>query len=79
MPSHSPKPPDARERWKPDTHERYFVVLGDGSIKIFQWYDTPFDYAAWQFGNCFKAESEAEHAREAVKQLLLSLHTKHGR
>src|SRR3989442_4563091 len=35
MPSHDPQPPDARERWKPDAHEQYFVVLGDGSIKIF--------------------------------------------
>ena len=79
MPTPNPQPPDARERWKPDTHERYFVVLGDGSIKIFQWYDTPFDYGAWEFGNYFKARSDAEQAREAIKQLLRYLYTEHGR
>jgi hypothetical protein len=79
MPRPDPQPQDARERWKPDTHERYFVVLGDGSIKNIQWYDTPFDHEAWQFGNCFKARSDAEQARWAIKQLLLYWHTEHGR
>ena len=79
MPKHHPQSPDAHERWKPADQERYFIILGDGSVKNILWHSTPFDYGAWEFGNCFRVRSDAEHAREAVKQLLLYWHTEHGR
>ena len=40
------------ERWKPASHERYGVILGNGTMHSFQWNSTPFDQAAWDFGNC---------------------------
>ena len=62
------------ERWQPVHHQRYFVILGDGSIQVFRWSGAPFDYAAWQFGNCFKTHAEAVHARDQIKALLLQVH-----
>jgi hypothetical protein len=53
------------ERWQPAFHQRYFVILGDGSVQMFRWSGAPFDYKAWQFGNCFKTHTDAEHARAA--------------
>jgi|RhiMetdeSRZDD1v2_1073273.scaffolds.fasta_scaffold723787_2 hypothetical protein len=67
------------ERWRPTFHQRYFVILGDGSIQMFRWSGAPFDYKAWQFGNCFKTRRGAEHAREAVKQVLQAFHAEYGR
>ncbi len=78
MPRHD-QPLDARERWQPADYEQYFVILGNGSVKNISWHSTPFDHEAWQFGNCFKARSDAEQTREAVKQLLLYWQTEHGR
>lgn len=67
------------ERWQPAPQQHYFLVLGDGSIHRFQWSGTPFDYSAWQYGNCFQTRHNAEQAREALKQLLWALHARHGR
>jgi hypothetical protein len=67
------------ERWQPVHHQRYFVILGDGSIRVFRWSGAPFDYAAWQFGNCFKTRRAAERAREAVRQVLGVLHSERRR
>jgi hypothetical protein len=67
------------ERWQPVHHQRYFVILGDGSIRVFRWSGAPFDYAAWQFGNCFKTRRAAERAREAVRQVLGVFHIERGR
>ncbi len=67
------------ERWRPALHQRYFLILGDGNIRVFPWSDMPFDYGAWQFGNCFKTRREAEHAREAIRQALRAFHAEYGR
>jgi hypothetical protein len=67
------------ERWQPVHQQRYFVILGDGSIRVFRWSGAPFDYAAWQFGNCFKTRRAAERAREAVRQVLGVFHIERGR
>jgi hypothetical protein len=60
--------------WKPALHQVYFTILGDGTIKIFHWAETPFDHGAWQFGNCFRTHREAERAREVLRQVLWALH-----
>ena len=67
------------KRWQPAFHQRYFVILGDGSVQMFRWSGAPFDYKAWQFGNCFKTHTDAEHAREAVRQVLQAFHIEYGR
>ena len=62
----------ASPRWKPKYNAHYYLILGNGEIQRFQWNNTPFDYEAWDFGNCFRLRSEAESAREKVKKVLLS-------
>jgi DUF1365 family protein len=71
MPSNYGQVPDAHARWKPIHHERYYVILGDGSIQHLPWNDTPFDHRAWQFGNCFRRRTMAEQARKSVQEVLL--------
>jgi len=60
-------------------HESDVVGLGDGSIQVFPWSDTPFDHGAWQFGNCFRTHREAERAREVLWQVLWAFHSEHAR
>ena len=67
------------EPWQPALRQHYFVILGNGSIKVFQWSGTPLDYEAWQFGNCFRTRREADRAREVVRQVLWTLHTEYRR
>src|ERR1043166_1279476 len=62
------------EPWRPALHQRYYVILGHGRIQALPWAGTPFDYEAWQFGNCFRTHREAERAREALRHVLRSLH-----
>jgi hypothetical protein len=64
------------ERWKPEKGKMYWMIdfcytkaVGPMSW-AFDWIDT----AAYQSGNCFKTEAEAQAAAEKVKDLLLSLH-----
>jgi len=71
MPSNYGQAPDAHARWKPTHHERYYVILGDGSIQHLPWNDTDFDHRAWQFGNCFRRRTIAEQARKSVQEVLL--------
>jgi hypothetical protein len=79
MAIHPPQPPGPPDPWRPTSQQRYFVILGDGSIKEFPWAGTPFDYRAWQFGNCFRTHQDATHAREGVKQVLQAFHIEHKR
>jgi len=79
MPTPNPQPPDRPEHWQPVLQQRYFVILGDGSIRVFRWSGTPFDHGAWQFGNCFKTHRDAERAREVVSQVLRLFHMEHER
>jgi hypothetical protein len=76
MPSPTPHRPGPSASWKPALHQRYFVILCDGSIQRFRWADTPFDHGAWQFGNCFRTHREAARAREVLRQVLQVFHTK---
>ena len=57
-------------RWQPEEGERYFAILANGTIKQIPWHDTPFDYAAWQFGNCFRTRTTAEQAWQVVHDVL---------
>jgi hypothetical protein len=62
--------PLTHARWKPTQHGQYFLILGDGRIQTFLWNDTEFDRRAWQFGNCFRRRTIAEHARQAILEVL---------
>ena len=73
------QPPDPSACWKSALHQPYFVILGDGSIQVFPWSDTPFDHGAWQFGNCFRTHREAERAQEVLRQVLWAFHSEHAR
>ena len=64
----------AHERWLPQLGASYFLILGDSTIKRFQWQGTDFDHEAWQFGNCFRVWKEAEQARDKIKEVLLMVH-----
>jgi hypothetical protein len=58
-----------RDRWRPTEGERYFTVFGDGHIRQLPWHGAPFDDDAWQFGNCFRRQRDAEHAQESMHKL----------
>ncbi len=66
------------ERWMPKHGDQYFLILGDSTVKRFQWHGTDFDQAAWKFGNCFRAWREAEQARDALQEVLLTFHWGHA-
>jgi hypothetical protein len=71
MKAHTDDPPwcgQRAARWKPAYHERYCVILGNDTIQSFQWNRTPFDHQAWSVGNCFRLRSEAEQARNQIKE-----------
>jgi len=59
--------------------ERYFLLLGNGTVQRFQWHGTEFDHDTWKFGNCFTTSQDAERAREAVKVLLNYLRIEYER
>jgi hypothetical protein len=65
------------QRWVPRQGEYYFLILGNGTIARFPWNDTDFDHEAWHFGNCFNTQEQAEHARDQLKAVLLTLHQHH--
>jgi hypothetical protein len=74
MQSHNGKLPDGPQRWKPQEHEHYFIILGNGAIENFQWTGTEFDQQAWHCGNCFKTCEHAEQARDGIKAYLAKFH-----
>jgi hypothetical protein len=67
------------KRWKPTNRGQYFLILGDGEIKSFQWNETSFDQEAWYFGNCFRSRKEAERARYGMKEYLANFHNGYGK
>jgi hypothetical protein len=69
-----PQHPERSPSWQPVLHQAYFAILGDGTIQVFHWGDTPFDHGAWQLGNCFRTYREAERAREVLRQVLWDWH-----
>ena len=79
MPTRDPHPPDTPACWLPALSERYFLILGDGSITVLHWAGTPFDHGAWQFGNCFKTHRDAARARDVVTQILRLFHSEYKR
>jgi len=56
------------KKWKPES--RYWTIDSIGNVRAYMWKDDSFDYDHYNFGNCFKTESEAEQARDKIKQLL---------
>jgi len=74
-----PQHPERSPSWQPVLHQAYFAILGDGTIQVFHWGDTPFDHGAWQLGNCFRTYREAERAREVLRQVLWDFHRNYER
>jgi hypothetical protein len=64
------------ERWKPEKGEIYWMIdfCYTKAVRPMSWAFDWIDTAAYQSGNCFKTEAEAQAAAEKVKALLLSLH-----
>jgi len=62
------------ERWRPEHHGCYFILLGNGTVQSFRWHNTEFDYQAWSYGNCFRRRRDAEQVREQIKEVLLTFH-----
>lgn len=61
-----------KERWKPKAGDWYWYIRETGQPLINQCKDGQLDSLRMAFGNYFKTESEAEKARDEVKELLLS-------
>lgn len=74
MQTHTVQKSVARHRWQPTDGERYFTILGDGNMRLIRWHATPFDYNAWEFGNCFRTRRDAERAQAVLREVLRSLH-----
>jgi len=62
----------------PRNGERYYLILGDGTVRSFQWSGTDFDQEAWKFGNCFRRRRDAAQARDQIKEVLLNFHQDHA-
>src|SRR3989440_10157082 len=69
--------PPQHERWIPRHGQRYFLILGHGTIQSFRWQSTELDPQAWSFGNCFRLRREAAQARDQLKAVLLTFHQQH--
>src|SRR5439155_334368 len=74
MLSQGPDQPPQYTRWMPRNGQRYFLVLGNGTVQRLQWHGTDFDQEAWSFGNCFRSRRKAERAREGIKEYLANFH-----
>src|SRR5919109_1520908 len=78
MQRHNTKMPPQYERWLPRNSERYYLILGNGTIQSFYWRGTEFDHQAWSFGNCFRRRRDVAQARDQVKEVLLTFHQDHA-
>ena len=69
--------PDEPERWKPKDTAQYFYITSDGfaTFTYFSINDV-LDNTRLDFGNCFRTKSEAQKARDAVRELLLKMQEK---
>ena len=76
MQSQNPDLPSS-DRWIPRQGERYFLILGNGTIQRFQWHSTDFDQEAWSVGNCFRLRRQAIQARYGIKEYLATFHREH--
>jgi hypothetical protein len=64
--------PADHERWKPESD--YWWIMGDGSICRDVWDGGNTAQTLFAFGNVFRTKQEAEHAREKLKAVLVTLH-----
>lgn len=60
------------ERWKPEVGEKFWWTTPNGTVHSFIWSGNGHDRACFDFGNCFRTESDALAARERVKKALLN-------
>jgi len=77
MQSQNPNMSPPHDPWMPRNGERYFLILGNGTIQRLQWHGTDFDQEAWNFGNCFRLRREATQARDWMKEYLANFHREH--
>jgi hypothetical protein len=63
-------------RWKPEDQHEVYKISECGEIRPVTFrHGEPSSEALWAFGNCFKSKKDAARAREAIEQLLMTLHT----
>ena len=63
-------------RWKPEDQQEVYTVSDCGEIRTATFrHGEHHSEALWNFGNCFKSKKDATRAREAIEQLLMTLHT----
>lgn len=53
--------------WKPKKNEEYFLVTSHGTISKNLWINDMINNRTYNFGNCYRAEKEAEFALEKRK------------
>ena len=64
------------QRWKPEDQQEVYRVSDCGEIRTSTFrHGEQYLEALWTFGNCFKSKKDAARAREAIEQLLMTLHT----
>ena len=67
---------NAPQRWKPEDQQEVYRVSDCGEIRAATFrHEEHYSEALWAFGNCFKSKKDAARAREAIEQLLMTLHT----
>ncbi len=67
---------NAPQRWKPEDQQEVYKVSDCGEIRAATFLrGEQYSEALWAFGNCFKNKKDAARAREAIEQLLMTLHT----
>ena len=67
---------NAPQCWKPEDHQEVYRVSDCGEIRTSTFrHGEPYSEALRAFGNCFKSKKDATRAREAIEQLLMTLHT----
>jgi hypothetical protein len=64
------------QRWKPEDQHEVYKVTECGEIRAATFrHGEHHSEALWAFGNCFKSKKDAARAREAIEQVLMTLHT----
>jgi hypothetical protein len=63
-------------RWKPEDQQEVYRVSDCGEICAATFrHGEHHSEALWAFGNCFKSKKDAARARDAIEQVLMTLHT----
>ena len=76
MPIKEPKPyvkPEP-QRWKPEVESLHYYISWSGDTNFACYYDHYDTRRAYDFGNIFQTEAQAQEAARRVRELLLNYH-----